>query len=164
MSFCHYLFLFFAASCHPGGGHSLVSQYIQVAGQREKPRDRSLHNFCLRGKNTGAISNRSRFFSRIPRAAPECRAREHRLQHTLSSEELSGNQPAARPKVKQSPWLSTTGRTLGDPRRWRQVERQLVNSAELLARCCGLVSGSGGCDCREGFIYWSTQCARGLMG
>lgn len=47
------------------------------------------------------VNNGSRFFSPTPCSVPECRG--HNLKHTLSSEELSGSQPAARPKVKPPP-------------------------------------------------------------
>lgn len=42
---------------------------------------------------------------------------------------------------------------LGEPEEVRQVEWQLVSSAELSARHCGFVDGRGSPDCWEGLIY-----------
>lgn len=53
INFFHFYVLFFAASVHPGGGHSLVSHCIQGAGQGEKLQDGRLHQFCLGGKSWG---------------------------------------------------------------------------------------------------------------
>ena len=101
----------------------------------------------------------SRLRSPASCAVPECS--EHNFQHTLSLEELSGSQPACKAQGQAATMTVSIQENLGEPEEVRQVEWQLVSSAELSARHCGFVDGRGSPDCWEGLIYWSTRCAQG---
>ena len=131
--------------------HSLVLCSLQGTGRVWRERKATSGLPARRVARVEAGGKGSRLRSPAPCAVPECR--EHNFQHTLSSEELSGNQPACKAQGQAATMTVSIQENLGEPEEVRQVEWQLVSSAELSARHCGFVDGRGSPDCWEGLIY-----------
>ena len=142
--FCFYYFILFHFS---QSGCVLSPGYWQGAVGGEN----LIWSTCKRRSRGEAGGKGSRLRSPTPCAVPECR--EHNFQHTLSSEELSGSQPACKAQGQAATMTVSIQENLGEPEEVRQVEGQLVSSAELSARYCGFVDGRGSSDCWEGLIY-----------
>ena len=100
-----------------------------------------------RGSGAEAGGKGSRLRSPTPCSVPKCH--EHNFQHTLSSEELSGSQPACKAQGQAATMTVSIKEILGEPEEMRQV----VSSAELSARRCGFMDGKGSSDCWEGLSY-----------